>query len=981
MNEKRIEIVESETEGVVVVRVRGVPEKPSDARFRIGYRYTNEWLGEDGYWRRTMTLISPQDWRHEGDVLELMIGSDIHGSIEANQPVRIEVPSVDAGQVLLWPSFGARADSEPSEPSPERRAPLGVSAAAELSAAAAAAAASLTPQPLVDEGAKPAASTPAASSETPVASKANGSASVKAETKAAPTENADAQPALQKSKEPSKPKESKSAEKPAASPKSDKAAASPNRMTVQIDSTALRNAAASNGATAAAENGAMRTEPSFSAQDPAPVPSSTASAQTQSKSNTSAAAPANGRGDSFAQSKPFNGDPFSASEDPLSAAPLPSGATSVRESKAAAPEGVQERSARRRSITQRKRHPKRTQGDSEGLGDTYTPPATPRGRGRSSYSETSPPSSSLGAMASEYTSSAGAARGTAIVPAPHHEHDDELAADPGFPSRDVRRDTGSNIWPMSLAVIIGLGVGVAGFAGYVALNSTSSPEAITAGESNSAEAARMAALTQETNALREQLSQLTNRLNTSELGASGQQISAPNAQEDVAQAAAAAEANQLRADLQAALNAREQAIKRITELERTLNASEARSEALQRDTFAAEERADTLQQEIAALQQQLNSSTAEAGGAEAASEVQEAALERITALETELSGVRSSLSAAETERDSALSQAADLQFRIAELQSSITDLERARDDAETRASAASSADEARSDLEAALVESEAEVITAQRTRDEALAEVEQLRTRVAEVDALTNELARLQSAETEAQTRVEQLETALAKAEAEVEQANEAASGSQRTLDALNAAEQAREEAVQLAQATEREAAQLADRLASAESERVQLLQQLQDANARLDNSSAGDAEAIASLQRELGFLENQLVDMQRQRDDALARLAQGQGQTTASDQIPSYGSGAVQQPAETSQRPTSVTSVTGSSAEAKVDAAFAAAADLLPSRTIQRSKLRMRLINGEPIIDSVRGELGLRYVRFDQLVDVLCQSLPDQCS
>ena len=32
MNEKRIEIVESETEGVVLVRVRGVPEKPNDAQ-------------------------------------------------------------------------------------------------------------------------------------------------------------------------------------------------------------------------------------------------------------------------------------------------------------------------------------------------------------------------------------------------------------------------------------------------------------------------------------------------------------------------------------------------------------------------------------------------------------------------------------------------------------------------------------------------------------------------------------------------------------------------------------------------------------------------------------------------------------------------------------------------------------------------------------------------------------------------------------
>ncbi|MBX2854071.1 MAG: hypothetical protein KTR21_03735 [Rhodobacteraceae bacterium] len=977
MNEKRIEIVESETEGVVVVRVRGVPEKPNDARFRIGYRYTNEWLGEDGYWRRTMTLISPRDWRHEGDVLELMIGPDIHGSIEANQPVRIEVPSVDAGQVLLWPSFGARADSEPAEPSPERRAPLGVSAAAELSAAAAAAAASLTPQPLVDEAPKPAA-TGAAPAKTPASAKSNGAAPVQADAKA-PSEKAASKPAAPTAAEAPKPKEAKPADKTASPVKADKATA-PNRMTVQIDSTALRNAAASNGAAPPAENGALRSEPSFSAQDPAPVVAASAAAEAQAKAGAPASMSANGRdSDGFGQSKVFKDDPFSASSDPASADPLPTGATSVRESKAAAFEGAQERSARRRSITQRKRHPKRAQNESEDVGDPYTH-AAPRSRGRSGYSDTSPPSSNLGAMASEYTSGGGMARSTAIVPAPHHENDDELAADPGFPSRASRRDSGSNIWPMSLAVIIGLGVGVAGFAGYVALNSSSGSDALVAA-ADSAEATRMAALAQETNALRDQLAQLTNRLNTSEIGGGdgGQPASVQDAQDQVASQAVAAEANQLRADLQAALNAREQAIKRITELERTLNASEARSEALQRDTFAAEERAESLQTELTSLQQQVTALNAEGsdGGAADAAVIAEkdAALSRISVLETELGGLRSTLSEAETERDSALSQAADLQFRIAELQSSITDLERARDDAESRVAAASSADEARSDLESALVESEAAVITAERTRDEALEEVEQLRTRVAEVDALTNELARLQSAETDAQSRVADLEAALSKAQSEAEQATEAASGSQRTLDALNAAEQAREEAVQLAQATEREAAQLADRLAAAESERGQLLQQLQEARTRLNETSSGDAEAVASLQRELGYLQNQLVDMQRERDDALARLAQGQGQA------PSFGSNTAQPPAETSQRPTSVTSVTGSSNEAKVDAAFAAADDLLPSRTIQRSKLRMRLLNGEPIIDSVRGELGLRYVRFDQLVDVLCQSLPDQCN
>ena len=984
MNEKRIEIVESETEGVVVVRVRGVPEKPSDARFRIGYRYTNEWLGEDGYWRRTMTLISPRDWRHQDDVLELMIGPDIHGSIEANQPVRIEVPSVDAGQVLLWPSFGARAETEPADSSPERRAPLGVAAAAELSAAAAAAAASLTPQPLVDDTPKSASGATAE----PAASPKSKSASP-AETKAKPKAAAEAKAnksAQAKAANGSSPKQKETA---AATPSPTKAAEpkpaqpSANRMTVQIDSTALRSAAASSGATMSADSGAKRSEPSFSADEPSPAPTAASAPPKAPSSGIDATMSANGRADDgFGHSKSFNDNPFSASEDRAEEEPLPSGATSVRESKAA-PDGAQERSARRRSITQRKRHPKRAAGGADDMGEPFTS-ASPRGRARSGYSDTSPPSSSLGAMANEYTTGGMGARSTAIVPAPQHGGDDELAADPGFPVRDPMRDSGANIWPMALAVIIGLGVGVAGFAGYFALNASTSNDALIAGAGDTAEAARVAELSEETNALREQLAQLTNRLNTSELGANAQEVAPGAAQGDVSGAAISAETNQLRADLQAALNAREQAIKRITELERTLNAAEARSEALQRDTFAAEERADALQGELSSAQQQLTALRSDNadGGANAAALIAEKdeALARVTALETELAGIRTTLSETENERDGALSQASDLQFRIAELQSSITDLERARDDAEARIAAASSSNEERSDLEAALVESEASVITAQRARDDALAEVEQLRTRVAEVDALTNELARLQAAESDANDRVAELESALSKAQAEAETANEAASGSQRTLDALNAAEQAREEAVQLAQATEREAAQLADRLASAEAERVQLLQELQDARSQLNQAaSSGDAEAIAALQRELGFVQNQLVDMTRERDDALSRLALGQN--TQSPPSFSANAAATPPPAETSQRATSVTSVTDASAEDRVDAAFAAAADLLPSRSIQRSKLRMRLLNGEPIIDSVRGELGLRYVRFDQLVDVLCQSLPDQCN
>ena len=75
-----------------------------------------------------MTLISPKDWRHsDGDVLELMIGADIHGSIEANQPVRIEVPSVDAGSGVAVAQHRRprRRRSPRRRPRPSARRPIG----------------------------------------------------------------------------------------------------------------------------------------------------------------------------------------------------------------------------------------------------------------------------------------------------------------------------------------------------------------------------------------------------------------------------------------------------------------------------------------------------------------------------------------------------------------------------------------------------------------------------------------------------------------------------------------------------------------------------------------------------------------------------------------------------------------------------------------------------------------------------------------
>ena len=95
---------------------------------------------------------------------------------------------------------------------------------------------------------------------------------------------------------------------------------------------------------------------------------------------------------------------------------LPNGATSVRDSQAAeaaASESEQDRSSRRRSLTQRKRHPKRVQQSMDDAADPYAQVGV--GQGRPGFSETSPPSSSLGHMANEFAADR-VARSTAIVP-------------------------------------------------------------------------------------------------------------------------------------------------------------------------------------------------------------------------------------------------------------------------------------------------------------------------------------------------------------------------------------------------------------------------------------------------------------------------------------------------------------------------------------------------------------------------------------
>ncbi|MEL6281968.1 MAG: hypothetical protein AAFQ73_04345 [Pseudomonadota bacterium] len=121
----RIEVVqdgEMESRGFAVIRIPNVYTRPTDVSFRIGYRYTNEWLGEDGYWRRSMTLIQPRDWRFRDGSLELLIGPEVVRAIEPDQPVRIECPGANAEHVLLWPTLGlgegAPAPAAPASPEP-----------------------------------------------------------------------------------------------------------------------------------------------------------------------------------------------------------------------------------------------------------------------------------------------------------------------------------------------------------------------------------------------------------------------------------------------------------------------------------------------------------------------------------------------------------------------------------------------------------------------------------------------------------------------------------------------------------------------------------------------------------------------------------------------------------------------------------------------------------------------------------------------
>ena len=229
----------------------------------------------------------------------------------------------------------------------------------------------------------------------------------------------------------------------------------------------------------------------------------------------------------------------------------------------------------------------------------------------------------------------------------------------------------------------------------------------------------------------------------------------------------------------------------------------------------------------------------------------------------------------------------------------------------------------------------------------------------------------------------------MTRAQAEAAAASEAASGSQRTLDALNAAEQAREEAVQLAATTEREATQLAERLAAAETERGQLQQELVAARRQLDAAASGGSQEAATLRRELEFVQEQL---KRKRCASVIKpwrncpapavhavLRWSEGNTARSLET----GGAKQVSFRLAVGVVGHRIIYGRrlAPKSRVDAAFAAASDVLPQRSDpSAANCGMRLINGEPIIDSVRGELGLRYVRFDQLVDVLCQSLPEQC-
>lgn len=877
MADKRIEVVQTdakEATGRALVRVLDVKTKPTDVRFRIGYRYTNEWLGQDGFWRRSMTMIEPQDWRHENDVLELTIGPEVQSSIEPNQPIRIEVPGVDAGQVVLWPSD------------------LDTNASSGAATATEAAIASLTAE-------KTAADAP---------SYGDGAPSNGAEAAVAGTgEDADAN--------------------------------SETRAAQARAIAAAQTIATGHGSPASR----MREKPPL-----APRPPQRSTPPTEAELDAELA-----------------GLVRPSSDDPM----IP---TSVRGSTAL--DRVDAPAQKRRSLTRRRRHPKRAYHGDPGLtADVGTIPIPSK---------------------------------NAIVPAPHYNTSaDEV-------ERAPQRDGQQALWRLPLAIMIGLGAGAGGYAAYQATvpGASIDPARLIEIERRLAEReaaaaavaqapaegeARLADLTAENASLRAEISELTEQVGAS----------APVAGESEQVAALADALQSLEAENAELVLDLEAALAKLPELEQRAATAE-RSLTEQSAAFLVEK--STLASQLDETRSALETARLDIETAREARDAAEALIE-----------------GAEIERNQAQAQAADLQFSIARLEAEITQMADARDVALSRVA---TLEQAATDQNAATVDGDqarAELSTAQTELAAARQEVETLSAsletlrqerdaatqRAAEASAEAGELASLRaerdelrrSLDTERTERAA-VEQELAATEAEISDAEATAQenragANQRALTALNAAEIARAEAIE---ATEIErarvqelSAELAAMRADLETARAASSDEAEAAELRTALAETQRAREMATIEAtaaraEIAALQTQLAELEdiepamteaqaSQLREAAARAERQNSQAQA--EIAALRRQVASLSSQTRSVPTAATiPADPSRTEAAIDTAFTNAGDLLPTRSIQRSKLRMRLMEGEQVFSAVRGELGLRYSKFDELVDSLCESLPEQC-